>query len=431
MKKLTIIVLGNNHTDISPYSVLARIYQQLHKNRIPTAFLEEVPVDDNSIEKAKASTNNAIRQSEIFKMLAPELMKLYYFHEKSDYPYLHLSAYETIKLIAQSKFIPLLGPQGSDPSLPHHIAFDLFRENAYREQMKMFDILQELGIYYAGVESKLEVFTKQMSDVAIKGGTAHLDNETSRIDTMCTNILNTCLKFQKGGVLFVFTGSSHAHRLAANILLNSKNHPELTEQLDIHTFRLTSDFVQSDQENTDYSMNLTAPIDSDEIKEIYKILPNPLINCLIKDKQFYFPELESFIEKLINDQAPNLGPLPSTLSMFSELSIHDKFVTKLKEYGKQNPDSISNELMQIVEVKKDYSFALRYICGRGNYNLIMFFLSFTEIPFDFNKTSSNGNTPLKWFELSKADEEQKKQIRTIFIEKMATAPLSPGLTPPL
>ena len=55
------------------------------------------------------------------------------------------------------------------------------------------------------------------------------NNELMRIRYMVKNIMHDALeRFPKGGIVFVFTGRNHAHRLVANLLSDVK-----TRQLDL------------------------------------------------------------------------------------------------------------------------------------------------------------------------------------------------------
>ena len=80
--KLSFIVLGNNHADHTPYSVLIKIFEQLVKRNIPCAYRAEGPSDE-TLADATTSTERGLKQTRLVKKLIPEIEKLYTSNKRS------------------------------------------------------------------------------------------------------------------------------------------------------------------------------------------------------------------------------------------------------------------------------------------------------------------------------------------------------------
>lgn len=118
-------------------------------------------------------------------------------------------------------------------------------------------------------------------------------------------------------------------------------------------------------------------------------------------------------------------------SIFHPCSPHDKLVSDIKAYLKQTPGAVSDGFMRYVEEDRNYSLALRCACSLGNSVLVKLFMKYNDdrLPIDFNQASSNGKTPLVWFETSTASKEEKAEITSLIKEKMKvikSAVLIPG-----
>ena len=216
--------------------------------------------------------------------------------------------------------------------------------------------------------------------------------------------------------------TNHAHRLAANILQYSRSSQFDAAQLDIdlHVFKVRSSYVKEWTASHQSALQYTASLDSAEIKEIYQSLPWPEIECRAENGSYNLPEIESLIHDYIqqNNQEYTKPSAPAR-SIFSPLSSHDQLVEAVKAYIKTSPVQINPSFLITITDKQNYSLALRNACSWGNTHLVELLINFSDqLHIDFNQTSSNGKTPMAWFEESHASLEDKIKIRAILAEKM-------------
>lgn len=413
--KISIIVLGNNHADFTPYSVLIRLFEELSKRKIPCAFKEEGPSDE-TLADATVSTESGLKQTQLVKQRFPEVIKLYTKDKKSTRMYLTKSTWKPIEEGVNAKFMPLLPKKMQNKGTLTSVVLDVFRENAYLEELKLFKRLRELQIPYAGIEADTKTYNQYM--IASNGSEeAYYKNELMRIGYMVKNIMSgISQRFPEGGIVFVFTGRNHSHRVAANLLNYVQSEKLDLTNFDFHAFNLCSSYVKEWDEDNDDALELTASLDSPEIKEIYKSLPCPTIECQEGGNLFNFQELEALVDELI--QAFEVVRAPSPLSFFP-LSPHDQLVIDIKGYLKQNPGAVSDTFMTHIETNRNYSLALRNACSWGKGALVKLIARYSDtLPIDFNQASSNGNTPLVWFETSTANAAEKNEISALLKEKM-------------
>ncbi len=107
-------------------------------------------------------------------------------------------------------------------------------------------------------------------------------------------------------------------------------------------------------------------------------------------------------------------------SIFSQRSHHDQLIFDLNKYLKQHPGEASDAFMTPIEKDRNYSLALRNACSWGNSELVKLLIQYSDkgLTIDFNQTSSNGKTPLVWFETSTASVLVKAEITALLNEKM-------------
>ncbi len=413
--KLSFIVLGNNHADFTPYSVLIRLFEKLSKRKIPCAFKAEGPSDE-TLADATASTQRGIKQTQLVKQLCPEIQKLYSRDPNSTRMLLTKSAWKPTEAAVANKFMPLLPNEMQNPGTLRTVVLDVFRENAYLEELKLFQKLGQLQIHFTGIEADTKTYNQYM--IASNGSEdAYYRNELMRIGHMVKNTMSDSLeRFPEGGIVFIFTGGNHAHRLAANLFAHAKSEkPDLTN-FGFHAFNLRSAFVKEWDEDNAAALDFTAPLDSPAIKEIYQLLPCPKIECKDVDNAFNFQELDMLVNELIQAFEVVKAPIPP---IFSPLSPHDQLVIDIKGYLKQNPGAVSDTFMAHIETKRNYSLALRNACSWGNGALVKLIARHSDtLLIDFNQVSSNGSTPLAWFETSTASEVEKNEITALLKEKM-------------
>lgn len=409
-------MLGNNHADFTPYSVLIRLFEKLSNRKILCSFNAEGPSDE-TIADAAASTLRGLKQSQLLKQLVPEIQKLYRRDKKTGKLYLTKSAWAPIEEGVKSKFMPLLPAEMQNAGTLTTIVLDVFRENAYLEELKLFQLLSDLKIPFSGIETDTATYNQYM--IASNGSAAaYRRNELMRIGYMVENVMNEALRrFPDGGIVVVFTGRNHAHRLVANLLNYVKTKQLDIANFDFHAFNLSSSYVKEWDENRDMAEELTASLDSDEINEIYRSLPCPTIECQEEGDSFVFAELEALVNQLIQDFEKVKAT--SSTAIFFPRAPHDQLVIDIKEYRKKNPKKVTDAFMAHIETNKNYSLALRNACSWGDAALVKLIVRYSDtLPIDFNQTSSNGKTPLAWFEASAANPAEKSEITALLKDAM-------------
>ncbi|MDI1352271.1 MAG: hypothetical protein PSV35_05805 [bacterium] len=430
-RKISIIVLGNNHADFVPYRGLTKIYEQLAQQSIPSAFLEEGP-SDQTIADTLASTHRAILQDQTFKRLVPAIINLYTRNEGLPYTYLTRAAHKPLEKIFDQKIIPLLGKAGKKPGFVEQVLLEMYRENAYVEQVDLYKKLIQLKVLFAGIDAPSTKYDEQIL-ASSSSAISYRNNELTRIETMVSNIFITLEKFPKGGVIIVWTGNNHVHRLAANIQHQSSKSSNGSKEIEIqvHAFKLISAFVEDWQEERDLAQELTASLDSKEILEIYQSLPCPIIKLQNYDSL----NTSKFNTHMLNVMSEHREPCELSSnrhSIFKSAHPHDQLLKEIKEYAENNASKVKDNLFKSVEEVKNYSLALRIVCSWGNVELVKMLVKFSpKLPIDFHQSSSNGKTPIAWFESSTATDEDKKIIKTLLDEKMRDqhASLSNTTTP--
>lgn len=427
--KLSFIIIGNNHSDFTPYSVLIRLFHKLAEQKIPCAFKEEGPSDE-SLSQATQSILRGLRQTQLIKILAPRIERSYTVDKKSSRKYLQKSAWDSIEKLVRSEFMPHLPPSMQNTGTLKNIVLEVFRENAYLEQLKLYETLEQLQVHFAGIEADTKTYTQYIT-AASGSEDAYYQNESMRINYMVKNIMKDALeRFREGGIVFIFTGRNHSHRLAANLLnyVNLNYHDDL-DRFDFHAFNLCSSYVKDMGHDHSAALELTAPLDSDEIKEIYKSLPCPMIECVENKGSFSFPELESLVDELIKGFEHVKEP---SSPRFFQPSPHDQLIIDIKEQLKQNPDFAPETLITTIETKQDYTAALRYACVSGNSALVKLITRYDgKLPINFNQVSANGKTLLDWFEGSaKSTEEEIEEITVLLKEKMKPSESTAGQSSP-
>ena len=127
--KLSFIVIGNNHADITPYPVLIRLFEQLSKRKIPCAFKAEGPSDE-TLADVIASTNRGLKQAELVRKFIPEIQKLYTKDKTSGRMCLAKSAWEPIEQGVKTELMPLLPVEMRNTGTLKSVVLDVFREKA-------------------------------------------------------------------------------------------------------------------------------------------------------------------------------------------------------------------------------------------------------------------------------------------------------------
>ncbi len=417
----TIVVIGNNHADFTLPRALVGIYDMLVNVKIPTALLLEGP-SDQDLQTTIQSTQNGIKQTQLIKMLAPEIKDYYLKDSYSKRFYLPKSALSDVRKIVKEKFMPLLGEQKHDEGLLEQVVLEVYRESAYIEEIQLLRMLSNHKIHFAGIDAKTSIFTEQVLGSS-RDESTYVNNELDRIKSMVENVSKEITSQFKNGIIFVSTGNNHAHRLAANLMkeFNSKN-----IDVTIHAYRYYSSYFDEWQKDCDYALEITNSLDSDEIKGIYNILPLKNIDCLEKENNITIPAIDELINNYIKKNTQYSSSSSNNYSLFNSVSPHNQLVIELKKYIERYPNTVKKDfIFNTVDMNKDYTLAFRNVCAWGNYDLVKLFIKYSgELPIDFNKTSSNGNTPLDWFEASKAHSNQKMEIQNILKEIMGITKLA-------
>lgn len=414
--ELAVFVIGNVHSDFTLAPALKQIFKLLHQQKIPFTFLEEGP-SDQDLKMAKQSTMNGIKQTQIFKQLAPEILT-YYSKEHNAPSYLKGEAWEPIYNIIRNKIAPLLNIDQNNTGLITQLTLEVFRENAYKEEINLYDTLIALKIPYAGIDAPTAIYNNLMINSSASEEN-YYQNELTRINTMVQNATNKMKDFSSHGMVFITTGGSHAHRLAANLLREHQTNNTQKYNLNLNVFKLYSSFVK--EFNKNYAIKLTSSLDSEDIKEIYKMLPCDDVSSQYSDHGYSIPHLENLINDFISKNMKKGNKHLTTFSIFSP-SAHDQLLKDITGLLNTHPLEFRAGIIKTIEKERNYSLALRKFCAQGDLDLIKALIKYDkELPINYNETSSNGNSALVWAETSKVSEEVKNQIKIILEEKLASA----------
>lgn len=413
-KQLKIIVIGSSHANFTLYPVLNKIFNQLCSQRVPCAYMKEGPSDETLITEIE-STMRGLQQNQIIKKIAPEIIQYYEKDKQSMRFYLPKSAWAPLEKIVKEKFMPFLDKAQQNQGVLKQIVLELYRENAYIEEIKLYNELKNLQVHFSGLDAVTSIYNEQLI-ASSSNNEAYRHNEPIRISTMVSNFYQHITeKFSNGGIILVSTGTNHAQRLAANLLHHART-AKLDLDISLNLFKLRSSYELEWEADHEYALHLTGTQDSSEIKEIYKSLPCTNIEAKNDRDEYSIPELESIVNELAGQstQSPHLRS-----SLFSPLLPHDQLVNDIKACLRKTSEKISPTFMNTIEEKKNYSLALRNACAWGNCELVKLLISYSKaLPIDFNSTSSNGNTPLAWFEASKASSGDKKEIISMLKSRM-------------
>lgn len=412
-KKISIIILGNNHLDFKLFPIMREWFTKLNRKAIPTAFLEEQigAIDLNHVIAVKKKSSLI---KELVKTVSFNYLSEFYNHDDLTDPYLN----EKDKKAIITKIEPhmasinqLLQSSGLPPFSSTAFVDKLLKQNLSFESLKFYKFLQQSNIFYSNIEPTLEKYHDKYEEFAKFEDITKIEN--SRIQIMLANTLKACELFQNGGVIFVFVGAAHAHRLAAHILFSIQNNPQLSALIEIHTFELYTHLAVEelcDLLRSEMILGTDAP----EILSCYKKLP--LKKIKLTEKQNSFSELDILIQTLINNWTFKHDSIASS-SMFSKKpTSHELLLIEIGEYCKENPKATSQDFLEIVS-SKNYSRALRCVCSWGNAKLVQTLLKYADVlPFDFSATCSKGNTPRMLFQNSNADKDLKIEISNLLIE---------------
>ena len=421
--KTTLLILGNSHDDFVPYPVLTELFETLHRNKIPCAWMEEGPCDQD-LNTTYQLTKSAIKTAQLIKSHVPKLVELYKMDKNTSSLYLPRTIQHSVTQLFRTEVVPFFGLDPNDETLLSQGILDFYRENAYIAQLKLYDKLRARMIPFMGLEAPSSMYTQQINSCHASPK-EYVQYELSRSERMVSNIVKKLLDFPQGGVIVVFVGNNHAHRLAANLqlkLLCGKNKDELLAlNLELHAFKLTSRFVIEQEEVVAYASKATASLDSSDIKAIYQSLPCPYISANDTTGLVCYPELEPLFHSITKKEDPlKLKLAANAQSLFSlSLTPHDQLVMKVKDYLANHPEKSKPLFMKALEEEKNYSFALRCACCYGYIVLVKILVNYSPIlSIDFNQRSTNGKTALDWFEASTASADEKIEIRTLLEEHM-------------
>lgn len=329
--EFSLIIIGNVHSDFTLAPSLRRLFAKLHRAKISSAFLEEGPSDE-TLQSAKESTLRGIKQTSILKRLVPELLTFYETCKSGKLVFQHLRKTDlpAIKDIVKTKILPMINMSPQDEGMAEQITLEFFRENAYKEEIKLYENLAQLNIPYAGIDLPSEIYGE-----TLKAGSANPDkfvqNESIRMEALVRNTFNNMNQLPNGGFILITTGETHAHRLAAKILLGHQKNEFNTEHcvINIHPFSLSSFCVEDWKENH-YGLEITRKADSSEILDMYKILPCKEVYSKQEGDGFSIPAIEALVNDFILSHSATKSKV-SNQSIFNS-SLNDyKLVNDAKE----------------------------------------------------------------------------------------------------
>lgn len=333
------------------------------------------------------------------------------------YPYLTSDAWEPLESLIKQKFVPHLGEAAKEPGYLTSLTFEMFRENAYIETLELYKKLVQLKVLFAGIETESKQL-RARSLKALESETGYRDIESVRIETMVNSVFINLAKLEKGGVVIVWTGNVHAHRLAANLQLRAKADNNNALELDIHSFKIVSSYVVESEDDKQYALEVTASVDSDEVKAVYKTLPCPTLKPKDYDA-LNNSELASLMDTVMQKHTASSSTSSQSTTFFAPSASHDLLVKELKDYLSQNSSPYIAGALKAIAEKRDYSFGLRLACASGKADLVKLVVRYSnDLVIDFNSESSNGKNALKWFADSTATDAEKKEINDLLEAKM-------------
>ena len=217
--------------------------------------------------------------------------------------------------------MPLLGKEQQNIGVLRQVVLELYRENAYIEEIEFYKKLEQLHVHFAGLDAATPTYNEQMI-ASSSSEDAYYRNESIRINTMVSNFFQHITeRFSNGGIVLVSTGAGQFD--STNLDIN------------LHVLKVRPAYEKEWSTDHEYALQLTSPLDSIEIKEIYKSHPCIDIECKEDKDACGVPELESIVNQLIQQhtQAVTQSRAPSR-SIFSPLPPHDQLVHEIKDYLK-------------------------------------------------------------------------------------------------
>lgn len=311
-KSLTIVVVGSMHHDFTIYPIYEKLFRNLHKNKIPVGLLkEEIPPEDTLIQTKKL-TDMALKKSRIFSKQIVGSNNIYEhdIHGR----HVSISGYLILTHLLHTKL-----HKPHQPGLVEQLALEVCRENAYEKELDLYRLMSQLDLYFSGIEMAKEEYLPRAL-AAAASYEALRNNEPLRIQALLTNAFKSIISnFLSGGVVFISTGTRHAHRLGANIIQHLKTHP-LPIKVDVQVFEYYSHYCEYFRqlvEKGEQLANLDS-VDSIDIKNIYQSLPCQTITGAWNGTCFTAPELEQLIDQKIINYTPPIAAA-TTFSMFKKI----------------------------------------------------------------------------------------------------------------
>lgn len=271
-KHISIAFIGQIHRDPISFIVLGLVINTIHRKGIPLYFCME-DFEGQTYENWIKGNLQFLEFISLF-FFKPEFQTI--IKKDLSRPYITHDTHQQLKKIItdENKEISLI--------LKNELIDALYRLSAIAEAINLVqNTLMKLSIPMTGIEYS----KKEHESMRIKerlDSKMYVTLEQDRIKTMTDKIINNALlKLPADGIILVFGGVNHTHRLAANFWLRYTNDLDLQKKFNVKIFpmKLFSPYVKDGIPIYQNSIKKTISDDSSAILKLYDLLPCPTIMC--------------------------------------------------------------------------------------------------------------------------------------------------------
>jgi hypothetical protein len=297
-QKISIVEVGELHNDPGCLNMLNNYLRELKKDQgLNVVFCEEDHASQNvktrleNLNKIVSNNNMALNRLGFNKFLTTDNQhKLPYFNKKGR----ELLNKETAKLAYE----------GTPEEVIKQQADQIFRFQNAKESLQLSKILKELKIPYVGIELDTEQH-KEMMKKAFQDNEGYLNYEQLRVKNMANNIIEKAVPKLKGedGIIFVFGGVNHTHRLATYLKYLANQSEKFTNiDLKLVPIKCFSNYPYQEQlDNVMEAESVSKLNDPSYIISLYEETPCNTVNVKedLKKGGFYSSEFDNFIKDAV------------------------------------------------------------------------------------------------------------------------------------
>lgn len=277
-KSIAIVIWGHIHRDPLAPQTLAKKIAKYHEQKYPLVFCEE-DFAEQTLENKLEGNRQYIELHDKF-ISVPGIASLLKKENNLRYPHFHFSDIHKIEQALSQLNVEYISEYTTA----------LLDYPALLESVQLAELLKRCNIPYLGIEFSQSQH-QRMFNLAHNNKRNYVDFEQARISEMTNNIINKAIpKLSTGGIIFVYCGVNHAHRLAASIKIHSQH---LLEKIDLKLTPVNffSPYVYDGIPNFQETIISTANTDSAELRKQYEQIPCYNVVCK-KDFEKSNQELE-------------------------------------------------------------------------------------------------------------------------------------------